>query len=190
MGKGGEIMTSSLKKLIPNVLTGFRLIVGINIFLLVFYKEDFYQIAGLMLICALITDFLDGFLARKLNAATQFGYFFDHSVDFILIPLMLYLALKHLSFCLAISYLVLEIGVVIISLIRLIIKDKTLWPNVFGRLSFGFLGVSVCVLLLFLPLPSWIYFCYLANVFLAIAVLLRLLSILVFLSNFKKEVRK
>ena len=186
-------MTGSLKKLIPNILTGFRLIAGTSIFLLVFYKDarlenlDNYQIAGLILFCALITDVLDGLLARKLNAATQFGYFFDHLVDFILLPPMIYLILKHLSFYLAISYLVLEVEVILISLIRLIIKDKTLWPNAFGRISFGFLGASACVLLFFLPLPIWIYFYYLANVLLAIAILLRLLSILVFFGDFTRR---
>jgi len=184
-------MASSLKKLIPNILTGLRLVAAISIFLLVFYEGTHmrdlnnYRIAGLMLFFALITDVLDGFLARKLNAATRFGYFFDHAVDFLLIPPMIYLTLKYLSFYLAVSYLVLEIGVVLISLVRLIIKDKTLWPNTFGRLSFGFLGASVCVLLFFLPSPIWRYIFYLANTLLAIAVFLRLLSILAFFSDFK-----
>jgi len=186
-------MISSLKKIIPNILTGFRLIAAISIFLLVFHKDahlgnlNNYQIAGLILFGALITDLLDGFLARKLNAATQFGYFFDHIVDFTLLPPMIYLILKHLSFYLTISYLVLEVEVMLISLIRLIIKDKTPWPNVFGRISFGFLGASACVLLFCLPSPIWIYFYYLANILLAIAVSLRLFSILVFFGDFTRR---
>lgn len=186
----------SLKILIPNMLTGFRLFATVGIFWLVWNSDislgtlNNYQIAGIILFVALITDLIDGPIARKLQAITRFGYFFDHIVDYVLFVPMIYLILQHLWLYLGVYFLVFQIGAVLISFIRLVIKDKTLWPNNFGRTSYGFLGASVCVLLFFFSSGLWQYFFFLANILLGIATTLRLISLLVFYKDFRKEVKE
>ena len=68
---------------IPNNLTLLR-IAMIPCFILVFYISDnilsLYQknlIATLIFLLAAITDWLDGYLARKLNQTSDFGAFID-----------------------------------------------------------------------------------------------------------------
>lgn len=64
---------------IPNLLTLFRLI-SIPI-ILILYHYDFLIYALILMILSLITDFFDGYLARKLRQETHFGAIFDPIVD-------------------------------------------------------------------------------------------------------------
>ena len=73
-------------KLIPNFLTISR-ILAVPFFVFFFYSSFFYsKVLCLLLffICSL-TDFFDGYLARKYNLVTSFGMFIDPLADKILI---------------------------------------------------------------------------------------------------------
>ena len=64
---------------IPNILTLFRLLtVPIILFL---YHGDYLVIALVLMALSLVTDFFDGYLARKLKQETHFGAIFDPIVD-------------------------------------------------------------------------------------------------------------
>ncbi|MBQ6537435.1 MAG: CDP-diacylglycerol--glycerol-3-phosphate 3-phosphatidyltransferase, partial [Eubacterium sp.] len=71
---------------LPNSLTVLR-VVMIPLFviamLLDFPQSDF--VAGGIFIAACITDFFDGFLARKYNQITTFGKFMDPLADKLLV---------------------------------------------------------------------------------------------------------
>ena len=76
---------------IPNNLTLLR-IAMIPCFILVFYISDnilsLYQknlIATLIFLLAAITDWLDGYLARKLNQTSNFGAFIDPVADKLIV---------------------------------------------------------------------------------------------------------
>ena len=76
---------------IPNNLTLLR-IAMIPCFILVFYISDnifsLYQknlIATLIFLLAAITDWLDGYLARKLNQTSDFGAFIDPVADKLIV---------------------------------------------------------------------------------------------------------
>ena len=167
----------SLKILIPNCLTGFRIVAfGLMIWLILSNSLRNYQIAGIIMLFALLTDLFDGFVARKIRAVTRFGYYFDHITDFLLVIVMMYVALAHLNYVLTISFIVLEIGVIIISVIKLVIKANLFrWPNIWGRASFGFAGASICVMLVLGYLHWFFIFC--ANLLLGISIILRLISL-------------
>ncbi|MDD7804715.1 MAG: CDP-diacylglycerol--glycerol-3-phosphate 3-phosphatidyltransferase [Endozoicomonas sp. (ex Botrylloides leachii)] len=71
---------------IPNTLTSLRIIL-VPILVLVFYlpfETRHLASAGIFFIAA-VTDWFDGFLARKLNQATPFGAFFDPAADKIMV---------------------------------------------------------------------------------------------------------
>ena len=66
------------------LLTYFRVISGPIIFVLSVFLE-LYFFSFLLFIFSPITDFLDGFLARKFNATSSFGAFLDPVADKLLL---------------------------------------------------------------------------------------------------------
>jgi CDP-diacylglycerol--glycerol-3-phosphate 3-phosphatidyltransferase len=71
---------------VPNMLTFFRLLL-LPLMLLFFYLDfaNHYLYCALLFIVIAITDFLDGYLARKLNQQTKFGAFIDPVADKIVV---------------------------------------------------------------------------------------------------------
>jgi CDP-diacylglycerol--glycerol-3-phosphate 3-phosphatidyltransferase len=84
---------------LPTLLTWLR-IVAIPLIVVVFYlplSDDARNLtAGLLFIAFAITDWLDGFLARRLNQTSAFGAFLDPVADKILVCASL-LILVHLQ---------------------------------------------------------------------------------------------
>ena len=69
---------------IINLLTFARIIIAVIIFALLAIK-DFYMVALILFFIAGMTDYFDGFFARKYNATSQFGEILDPLADKILI---------------------------------------------------------------------------------------------------------
>jgi CDP-diacylglycerol---serine O-phosphatidyltransferase len=68
--------------LIPNLLTAFSFSLGLYSMILLWRGEDAAVSCWIIFACALL-DGLDGPLARKLNAVSSFGRFFDSVADFV-----------------------------------------------------------------------------------------------------------
>ena len=82
---------------IPNLLTWFR-IVMIPVFLALYYLSDNtislhnkHLISTLLFAFAAITDWLDGYLARRLNQGSAFGAFLDPVADKLMVAAALVL---------------------------------------------------------------------------------------------------
>jgi CDP-diacylglycerol--glycerol-3-phosphate 3-phosphatidyltransferase len=71
---------------IPNLLTCFR-IIAIPLVVVTYYLPFSWagQAAGILFGLAAVTDWLDGYLARKLNQATTFGAFLDPVADKLIV---------------------------------------------------------------------------------------------------------
>lgn len=80
---------------IANKLTVLRLI-AIPFFVIAFLLHQF-SLAGWIFIFASVTDYLDGYLARKLNLVTDFGKFADPLADKILVITALVLMVETLN---------------------------------------------------------------------------------------------
>ena len=81
-----------------NLLTFARIIVAVIIFGLLALK-DYYILALILFFIAGLTDYFDGFLARKYNATSQIGEILDPLADKILIIFLFFgLALNLSSF--------------------------------------------------------------------------------------------
>ncbi|WP_339339052.1 CDP-diacylglycerol--glycerol-3-phosphate 3-phosphatidyltransferase [uncultured Oceanicoccus sp.] len=80
---------------IPNALTLFRIAL-IPVFVLVFYLPYHWSFIASAVIFALagITDWLDGYLARKLNQSTPFGAFLDPVADKLMVAIALVLLVE------------------------------------------------------------------------------------------------
>ena len=76
---------------LPNILTSMR-IVMIPILVVLFYFLDVewrYIAAAVVFTIASITDWLDGYLARKLGQTTAFGAFLDPVADKLIVAVAL-----------------------------------------------------------------------------------------------------
>jgi len=72
----------------PSLITASRLLFGIFAFKEILEKK--FLLAAIFIILGAISDFLDGFLARKFNNKTHFGAHFDHLSDKFFVLLVLF----------------------------------------------------------------------------------------------------
>jgi len=92
-----------------NLLTFSRILFGAIIFMLLM-SSDGYLLALILFFMASITDYFDGYLARKYNAVSELGEVLDPIADKILIVFVLFGLAVNLD-----SYLIAFIGALIIS---------------------------------------------------------------------------
>lgn len=177
---------SSFKKQVPNLLTLTRLLITPIVWWLLLGLKNNYLGLGFIILAG-ITDFLDGFLARKLKACSRLGYFLDHIVDTIYLSVVIYPIFRYLHPYLFISTSILTICVILLSPVALR-HPKVQWPNAYGKTAYGFLIASGCFALIG-GLPNTLALTILksANIILVVGLILRFGSIILFLKEvFKK----
>jgi CDP-diacylglycerol--glycerol-3-phosphate 3-phosphatidyltransferase len=76
---------------IPNLLTLFRIVVTPLFFILFYYfpTKVFSLLASVLFALASLTDFLDGYIARRWNLETSLGKFLDPLADKLLVAVAL-----------------------------------------------------------------------------------------------------
>lgn len=105
---------------IPNIITSIRVIL-IPVLVLVFYMPaDWrYLAAASLFTIASISDWLDGYLARKWDQYTQFGAFFDPVADKLIVAVALVLLIEeHASIWLTIPAMIIIGREIVISALR------------------------------------------------------------------------
>jgi len=148
---------------LPNQLTVLRIILT-PIFYFLFISDDslLKQISVVVFLIAAITDWYDGWLARKFNYITDWGKFLDPLADKILIGSMVFIiVLRYIDFWPAIIIIALESLIILVAFIR---KEKggEIQANIWGKIKMGLEVVCVTILLLavifkwatFLPIAS------------------------------------
>lgn len=75
---------------IPNALTLFRVGSVPVLFGLMFLRPDAHLVIFLLFVAAAISDFLDGYLARKWNVTSHLGAMLDPVADKLIVTLMLF----------------------------------------------------------------------------------------------------
>ncbi len=133
-----------MKKYIPNILTTYRLLIALLIPILFFNKN--YDALVILFIIAIISDSLDGALARKWNVTSKYGQIVDMIADKILS------ILASLTFAIAINkwFIVTLIFEIIIALINGInyLKTKNIDDNkssMYGKLKTWFLFIALLI---------------------------------------------
>lgn len=172
----------------PNSLTLIRVSL-IPILVLVYYIPMPYssEFATLIFVLASITDWLDGYLARKLNQETKFGAFCDPVADKLIVVIALMLVLeKYCSYLITLPAIIIVGRELIISGLRewmasqglssvtsvqYVGKIKTLAQMfaigflLYGKIILDFDTKSIGIVLLFVAavLTLWSMFIYLYN---------------------------
>jgi len=85
-----------IDKNLPNYLTVARM-VAIPIIVMSFYFEDSkfaHRIGGIVFFLAGLTDFFDGYIARRFNLVSTFGQMFDPIADKVLVGCVLVMLVK------------------------------------------------------------------------------------------------
>ena len=167
-----------MKKNIPNILTIIRVIL-IPVFVLfyIFDINDWQLWAGIVFLAASITDFLDGYLARKWNVVSTFGKFVDPIADKLLVLAALLIllddgivAMAVVLVLLAREFLISGFRLVAVSKGVIIAADKSgkiktatqmlaiiiilLSPALFGNI-----GLTVGIILMYISVALSVYSC-------------------------------
>ena len=144
---------------IPNALTLFRIIL-IPVFVLVFYLpyQWSYLCSAAVFGIASVTDWLDGYFARKLNQSTPFGAFLDPVADKLMVAIALALLIERVGVWWFTVPAVVIIGrEIVISALREWMaelgKRTSIAVSFIGKIKTTFQMVSILVLLAAVPEP-------------------------------------
>ena len=150
---------------LPNLLTLFRIFL-IPVLVVMYFIEFPHReilVAGTFLLAA-VTDWLDGFLARKLDAVSRLGAFLDPVADKLIVTSALVLLVSDLEVLSSVLHpAVFSIAVCIIVGREIVISALREWMSEMGKrgiVSVGVLGkvktafqmTSICMLLYAKPL--------------------------------------
>lgn len=139
---------------LPNVVTSLRILL-IPVLVAVFYLapvEWRYLASSLVFSLASATDWLDGYLARRLNAMTPFGAFLDPVADKLIVAVALILLVEvHASAILAIPALVIVGREIVVSALREWMAEysdrRSVAVSFVGKVKTAFQMVAIIVLL-------------------------------------------
>ena len=105
---------------LPNLLTLLRIVL-VPVFALVYLAPggDLYLYAGMLFALAAFTDWLDGYLARRLGQTTRFGAFLDPVADKLIVVTALILLIgQHANLWLTLPAIVIVSREIFISALR------------------------------------------------------------------------
>ena len=180
---------------LPNKITISRIILTLFIIILLLFPFDaasinipklfinesividiIYVIAGFLFIIASITDFIDGYIARKYDLVTDFGKMIDAIADKILVnPILIILAAK--GFISPIIPVVIVCRDSIVNSIKMIAgnKGKVVSAIKLGKLKAGWLVTGI-VLTRFYNLPFELFNLRVSDALLIVACVLSIVS--------------
>lgn len=180
---------------LPNILTLMRIAL-IPIFIVVFYLpwEWRYPVTAGIFVLGSITDWLDGYLARKLEQSTPFGAFLDPVADKLSVSAALILLLAaNPSIWFAVPALVIVGREIVVSALREWMAEIGQRASVavswVGKVKTALQMIAISVLLAFNPQTD-ITLHYIGLVLLYVAVVLTLWSMYAYLKAAWKELSK
>ena len=150
-----RIMTLANSISISRILLAFPLVYILNFFSLE-TQEMAYAVWGIILLIVL-TDFLDGYVARKTDQITNFGKMIDPVADKICLVVVLTFLIFEYKLPFLIFFLLLSIRdvyLIIIGVYLVNMQEEVFQSNWTGK---WFLGISTLMMAVFIfPSPEWV----------------------------------
>ena len=174
---------------LPNILSFFRILLVLPIIFLL--ESKIYLLAAILFFISSITDFFDGFLARRYGIESEFGAFLDLIADKILvISVLVWLIFIFSNQTLTIiSILIILREIIITSFRYYLVLDNAdadlIKVNNYGKLKTAFQFFSILLLLLS-PLLNELYF-IIALILLLISTLISYFSLTIYFLNWIKK---
>ncbi|MDI3546518.1 MAG: hypothetical protein PWR10_170 [Halanaerobiales bacterium] len=133
---------------IPNLFTILRIL--LIPFFIKYFLSGNYLIAGIIFILSALTDFLDGYLARKYKLNTRLGRILDPLADKLtIISILIVLVIADIiPRFIAIILLTREIFIFISSTVTFIMGIDVINPSSIGKLSIFLLYLAIALRLL------------------------------------------
>tara|TARA_B100001248_G_C27176158_1_gene360202 strand:- start:67 stop:594 length:528 start_codon:yes stop_codon:yes gene_type:complete len=109
---------------LPNILSISRILLTIPI--IIFFEKGFFFFSVITFIVASITDFLDGFIARKNNQTSDIGALLDLLADKVFVSvLLIWMTHNFESFVILLSTILIITREISVSYLRLFIFSKS-----------------------------------------------------------------
>lgn len=150
---------------LPNILSISRILLTIPI--IGFFENEFFFFSVTTFIVASITDFLDGYIARKKNQSSDLGALLDLLADKVFISvLLIWMTYSFESLVILLSSILIITREISVSYLRLFILSKSkeikdTQADLVGKFKTTFQMISI-VLLLSSPLfPEFFYLVFL-----------------------------
>jgi cardiolipin synthase len=179
-----------LKKILPNALSVFRLVDAILLFVLWKFSLK-NSIFILLIFLGILSDFLDGFLARRLKATSRLGAILDPVADKVFVnTLFLLLYLEKLIPFYFLFAVILRDVLIILGAVILLKRKKGFTPAPL------FVGKLCTLFLMFFLFSSWVHYYFglfssqFLQVFMKIAFLLIVVSGLFYARVFFTQERR
>lgn len=156
---------------IPNFLSSLRILLLVPI--IFSYEYGFYLFSLLIFIIAALTDFLDGYFARKNNQTSDLGALLDLLADKIFVSVLLIWMTFHFdSLILLISSILIVSREISISYLRLFIisnskKISNVKSDKYGKFKTAFQMIGLGVILISPLTSSFIFNASLSLIFLS-----------------------
>ena len=145
----------------PNKITWIRVAIGLVLFILLFFlnTEEKFVIISLFVI-GVLTDLIDGPVARGTNQVTEFGAMLDSTADRILIiPIAIYGLFGQHKWLLLILLLI----EILNGILSIFYKSKEIYleSNIFGKTKMVFQSIVFITILFTWPTSPPMFFIYL-----------------------------
>tara|TARA_B100001287_G_C22466107_1_gene427421 strand:+ start:148 stop:675 length:528 start_codon:yes stop_codon:yes gene_type:complete len=137
---------------LPNILSISRIVLLIPI--IIFFENDLFLFSLTTFIFASVTDFLDGYFARKVGLASNLGAFLDLLADKIFVSIILiWMTYNFDNLVILISSILIVSREISISYLRLFISSQSknstdVKPDLLGKYKTAFQMIAIGFLLI------------------------------------------
>ena len=176
-------------KLIPNFLSFLRILLVLPI--IYSLQSELYLLAAFLFFLSSLTDFMDGYLARRYAVESELGAFLDLVADKILVvTILVWLVFIYTNQALTIlSILIISREIIITSFRYYLVLNNAdtelIKANNYGKLKTAFQFLSIFLLILS-PLLNIFYLTF-SLILLSISTLISYFSLTIYFLNWTKQ---
>ncbi len=176
-------------KSIPNFLSLLRIMLVFPIIYLL--QEEWYALAASVFFISSLTDYFDGYIARKYAIESELGAFLDLIADKILvIAILVWLVFIFANQALTIISILIILREIIITSFRYYLVSNNADPelikaNKYGKLKTAFQFFSILLLILSPALSN--FYLNISLVLLSVSVFLSYFSLAIYFTNWMKQ---